>query len=419
MAAVDTLLPAAVSLLQDLVRIPSENLPPTGHEEAVQRFCRDWLRSHGVNAELTYPADLPAFADHPARLREHDMTGRPNVTVSIPGGGVGRSLLVLAHADVMPAGPASAWTDDPFSGRIEDGRLYGRGAGDDKGSLAITAMLPVVLRTAGIRLAGDLTLASVADEEYGGGNGTAALLAGGVSAEAAVYLDGSNQTLWNAGLGGGFGTVRLAARRPSARDEWADRVRAMLLAGTEARRGAIAAHPDFGRGFLERYMPVLHPVEPRAGDARHLELTFFLDTLPGEDEAALKRDVERSLDRLAPPEHGALTLEWMSRFLKPAPALPLDHPLLLELGRAFEAATGRAAVIGPGVQSDQGLIRHFGRMPCVLFGCGRRGRDGAPHQPDECVSLAEFEENLRTMARMVVNWCGTDEAPTVDPGVKR
>lgn len=408
MAAVDTLLPAAVSLLQDLVRIPSENLPPTGHEEAVQRFYRDWLRNHGVDAELTYPEDVPGFTDHPARLREHDMTGRPNVTVSFPGAGGGRSLLVLAHADVMPAGPESAWTDAPFSGRIADGCLYGRGAGDDKGGMAITALLPLVLREAGIRLAGDLTLASVADEEFGGGNGTAALLASGIEAEAVVYLDGSNQTIWNTALGGGFGTVRLAARSQEEVSEWAGRVRATLLAGMEARRGAIAAHRDFGRPFLEQYLPVLHPVESHAGDARHVNLTFFLNTLPGEDEAALKREVERSLDRLAPPEHGALTLEWMSRFLKPAPALPPVHPLLLELGRAFEAATGRAAVIGPGVQSDQGLIRHFGRMPCVLFGCGRRGRDGAPHEPDECVALDEFKENLLTAAIMAVNWCGKD-----------
>jgi len=95
----------------------------------------------------------------------------------------------------------------------------------------------------------------------------------------------------------------------------------------------------------------------------------------------------------------------MSRFLKPA-LIDKNHPLVTELSQSFKLATGRNAIVAPGCQSDQGLICHYGEMPCVLFGCGRRGKEGAPHFPNEYIEISEFMENLLTMTLMVPNWCG-------------
>jgi len=52
------------------------------------------------------------------------------------GNGDGPVLVLLGHTDVVPPGPREAWTSDPFVAEIRDGRLYGRGAADMKGSVA-------------------------------------------------------------------------------------------------------------------------------------------------------------------------------------------------------------------------------------------------------------------------------------------
>jgi acetylornithine deacetylase len=101
---------SAVELLQDLVRIPS----PSGQEDAVVARLEDALNSLGLKPERR---------------------GR-NVTALLDGG-AGPLLLLSSHTDTVPVG--ADWTKDPHAAKIEDGKLYGRGANDAKGPL--TAMI--------------------------------------------------------------------------------------------------------------------------------------------------------------------------------------------------------------------------------------------------------------------------------------
>jgi acetylornithine deacetylase/succinyl-diaminopimelate desuccinylase-like protein len=165
---------------------------------------------------------------------------------------------------------------------------------------------------------------------------------------------------------------------------------------------AVIAHPDFGEDFfLNDLSHGFFNIRQTKLAPNTTKLSFFLDTLPGDNEENLKWHVESKLRA-----NGNMEIKWMSRFLKPAPKLKDDHPLVRELSASFETATGRKAKIGPGRQSDQGLVSHYGKIPCVLFGCGRRGLDGAPHLPNEYVVIDEFLENLLTAANFAVNWCG-------------
>lgn len=130
-----------ISLLQDLIRIPSENNGVTGYENDVQLFYHGWLKRHGINAELIYPETMPGFDTMPGRLPEHEMRNRPLVLASLKGSRPGKRRLLLAHADTVPVGELSAWSDSPFSGKLENGRIYGRGqasAVEDRISLVDT-----------------------------------------------------------------------------------------------------------------------------------------------------------------------------------------------------------------------------------------------------------------------------------------
>tara|TARA_R100001143_G_C3360467_1_gene135154 strand:+ start:1730 stop:2872 length:1143 start_codon:yes stop_codon:yes gene_type:complete len=88
--------------------------------------------------------------------------GRLNVTGVIKGDGTGRSLMLNAHMDTVGVKGMT----EPFSGRIQDGKLYGRGSYDMKGSIAAILGVAKAICESGKSLKGDLILSFVADEEY-------------------------------------------------------------------------------------------------------------------------------------------------------------------------------------------------------------------------------------------------------------
>jgi len=135
-------------VLQDLVRINSVNpiLDPSapGEREIAEYVGRAMTV---VGADVWYHEPRPGRVSVVARLRG-----------SLPG----RSLMFNAHADTVDV----AGMDEPFSGEVRDGRLYGRGAFDMKGGLA--AMMGAIKALADAKRphGGEILLAAVADEEH-------------------------------------------------------------------------------------------------------------------------------------------------------------------------------------------------------------------------------------------------------------
>jgi acetylornithine deacetylase/succinyl-diaminopimelate desuccinylase-like protein len=366
-------------LLQSLIRIPSENNGVTGYENECLTFFYRWLQEHDINAQLIYLDDIPEFDRHPGRLVERNLHNRPCVIAELSGTRPGKTLLLLAHADTVPVGDLAKWNDNPFSGKIEDGRIYGRGSGDDKWGIAMMGGLLHELKQNGCDFPGKVVIAAVPDEEFGGGNGTVSAFVIGIKADYAIYLDGgSNETIWYTGLGGGFCTV-------SGGDT--ELVRKTILKTKTAIRERLNIHPDFGAEFFKIIEKQFFLIDELTEGMR-----FFYDILPGEDEAELKRLFEAQLP--------GCSFRWMSRFLKASPG-DRQAPLVQALTQAFQAETGRLPAIMGGIHSDQGLVIVYGRIPCILFGCGRRGMEGAVHQPNEFIEISALKEVYGTIIRLI------------------
>ena len=201
-----------------------------------------------------------------------------------------------------------------------------------------------------IKLTGDLIIASSSDEGQGGGNGVAALLSDGRKADVAGYLDGSNQTMWNTCLGGGFCEVFVNSVSSDELESGVKSVEKTVTIIKNKRKSAIVDHPDFGKFFLNEMEGFFNFQREKIGKLTE-KITFFIDTLPSEDEDFLKSSVEEQLKNC-----GRTKVLWMSRFLKPTPKIKNGHPVITELKKSFFKATGRIVKIGPGRQSDQGLI---------------------------------------------------------------
>ena len=118
-------MPRTIAELERLVRIPSMGYPD--YDPADVR----------ASAETT--RDILAEAGVPdARLLELD-GGHPAVFGHLPGPSGAPTVLLYAHHDVQPEGPLDEWDTPPFEPVVKDGRMYGRGAADDKSGIVIHA----------------------------------------------------------------------------------------------------------------------------------------------------------------------------------------------------------------------------------------------------------------------------------------
>ncbi|MET9551257.1 M20/M25/M40 family metallo-hydrolase [Streptomyces sp. NPDC006645] len=148
----DRLTTDPLPLLRDLIRIDTTN--PPGNERA----CVDYL-----TARLAHREEL--------KLKVLGRTpDRANLIVRFPGRGVAPPLLLHGHSDVVPV-TGQRWQHPPFAAELIDGEVWGRGAVDMKGGLAMMLTALTRLHESGQRPAGDVVLAVVADEEHGSING--------------------------------------------------------------------------------------------------------------------------------------------------------------------------------------------------------------------------------------------------------
>lgn len=147
-----------VQLLSELIQIPSVNTgdPATigdGETRAV-RYIQQKLEEVGYQTE--FAAETP---------------NRGNLVCRLAGADPDRgALLIHGHVDVVPA-DASEWQVDPFSGAVQDGYVWGRGAVDMKDMVAMTLALARSLKKHDVIPPRDLIFAFVSDEEAGGFHG--------------------------------------------------------------------------------------------------------------------------------------------------------------------------------------------------------------------------------------------------------
>jgi acetylornithine deacetylase/succinyl-diaminopimelate desuccinylase-like protein len=174
-----------LELLQALLRFDTTN--PPGHERACLEWVRGLLEAEGVEVRMLGAAE------------------RPNLVARLAGRGTAAPLLLQGHVDVVPA--VGDWTHPPFAGEVADGYVWGRGALDMKGGVAmmIAAFLRAVVRAReGEPPPGDVILCLLSDEEDGSAEGAEWLVAAHPELFAGVR--------YSLGEFGGF-TLTVAGRR--------------------------------------------------------------------------------------------------------------------------------------------------------------------------------------------------------------
>ncbi|WP_232835790.1 ArgE/DapE family deacylase [Actinocorallia populi] len=401
---------AMTGLLAELVRIPSVGGSPGEH--AVQEHLAGWLRGQGLEVDR-WPLDLdllrasPGFPGMEApRERAWGLVAR------LPGTGGGRSLMFNGHVDVVPPGDPGAWSDPPFSARVRDGRLYGRGACDMKGGLVAQLFALRALREANLR--GDVLLACVVGEEDGG-VGTYGLLERGWRADACVVAEPTGLDVVPANAGALTFRLHVTGRAAHAarRETGVSAVEKFwpvfsALRSLEARRNT-DVDP------LMRRWPLPYAIEVgmvRSGDwsssvPGELVAEGRIGVALDEDPARARRALEESVAAACAADpwlsaHPVRVQWWGGQYA--AGRLPSrDAGLLHRLTRAHAAVTGRTpARWGAPFGSDLRLLTGLGGIPTVQYGPGDIER---AHGPDEFVPLAEVVTAAQTLTTLALTHC--------------
>lgn len=409
--AVERRMPAIVSFLQSLVRVPSI----VGQEAAAQQVIAARLRDLGFRLDVWEP-DLAELRTHPEfQPIPDDYRNRPVVVGTWSGAGGGRSLILNGHIDVVSAEAEADWPHGgPWSGTVVDGRLYGRGSTDMKGGLVAFIEAVATLAEMGIRLRGDVIVQSVVDEERGG-NGTLAAMLRGYRADGAVIGEPTNMTLVTKNAGALW--VRINVPGKAAHGAYKDFGinaidKAILvyraLLDLEAERLGRFSDPLFAH--YQHPFPFSFGVF-RAGDWPSVipdcvVMEGRVGFSPDEDHRDFRRELEARVAEVAASdpwlcEHPPV-VEWFGLFMDSA-GIAVDHPLVQTARAAMERVLGRAVELkGKAGGTDMRLLVNAG-VPTLQIG---PGLSAEAHTLGESVPVRNVIDVTKTVALMLVRWCG-------------
>jgi acetylornithine deacetylase/succinyl-diaminopimelate desuccinylase-like protein len=359
-------------LLRELIALPSVNPaflspndPHTG-EQQVGQFLGALARRAGLTVEFK-----PVFPR------------RPNLLARLsPAGRVRQRVLLAPHLDTV------GWAEAPgslFRPERRNGRLFGRGACDTKGSAA--AMMQALVEVAGARrrpAQTEIVFAGLVDEEYLQA-GSRSLAASRFKAGFAIVGEPTSLKVVTAHKG-----VIWLELRTRGREAHGARPELGRNAVFEMAQVVDALLTEYAEGLRRRRHPLLGPATVNVGSIcggkqpnivpAECICTVDRRTLPGESDAQVMRDVAGLLRR----RH----LRARMRKIQGAPCLPLETSSRLPLVQRLLALTGQRRPDRADFFSDAGVLSHAG-IPSVLFGPGDIAQ---AHKPDEWISLDQLEQ---------------------------
>jgi acetylornithine deacetylase len=343
-------------------------VPGASGESAVSAAVAAWLEVAGLEVHV-----------------EDAAPGRPNVVGVARGTGGGRSLILNGHLDTV----GLLEPDGGLAARVEDGRLYGRGAYDMKGSLA--AIMAAGAACAALDLRGDVIVALVADEETAS-VGTERLVEHW-RADAAIVAEPTDERLCIAHRGWVAFDLETHGRaahgsRPDLGEDAIAKIGPVLVRIDALDRSLQARprHALLGTGSVHASL-IEGGQEYSSYPARCL-LSGERRTIPGER----REEIEAELRSLLGDSGGSISFPFGRDPLEVSP----DEKIV----RVVQARTGSEEVYGAPFWTDAALFAEAG-IPAVLF--GPRG-DGA-HAAVEWVELASLERCRDLYVGVAADFC--------------
>lgn len=364
-------------LLRELIAVPSVNpaFIPMNDPKAGEQRVADFLAATAAQASLSIEFQKVS-------------SNRSNfITRVSPLGKITKRILLAPHLDTVPAA-----NEKQYSPVNKNGRIYGRGACDTKGSVA--AMLCAL-----ISLANDVNrpqqteiiFAGLIDEEDGQ-RGSRALAAGGLKADLAIVGEPTELKIVTAHKGSLW--LRLETHGKAAHGSTPhlgnNAVHEMarvvdLLETTYAKQLRRRRHPLLGHATIS-VGTIAGGTQPNVVPD-HCVISADRRTLPGETELSVRREIQQILR--------AKKISATVDDSKSAPCLSVETNFKLPLVQQFFRTLGQKKLIGVDYFCDAAVLSQAG-IPSVVFGPGNIAQ---AHTSDEWISISQLEEATRMLIR--------------------
>ncbi|WP_221564730.1 peptidase [Alkalihalobacillus sp. TS-13] len=399
----------AIGLLQMLVQEGSVQ----ENEEGVQKLVRDHLEKLGLEVDYWIPCE-EEFLNHPYFCATRtDFSKSPNVVGRWKGTGGGKSIVLNGHIDVVPAGDPNQWDHDPYSGHIQDGKMYGRGVTDMKGGNLSLLLAIQCLKELGIKLKGDVLFHSVIEEESGGA-GTLAAVLRGYTADAALVPEPTNMKIFPKQQGSKWFRLKVLGRSAhgGTRYEGVSAIeKAMVVLKAiqtlEKDRNARVDDPLYAKTPIP--LPInIGKIEGGSWPSSvpdEILIEGRVGVGPQETLEDVKAEFEEALHRIDDEwfsEH-PVQIEWFGAQWLPG-SIDLEHELMGVLQERYQEVLGTAPEIEASPWgTDGGLLTQIGNTPSIVFG---PGVTAYAHYPNEYIELEKVFQAAEVFALVIYDWCG-------------
>lgn len=377
-----------ITLLGDLISINSVNpLEDTSRqgEKKLAFYVRDYLKNIGIQSSLQWV-----------------LSERPNVIGILEGVKEGKGFVLEAHMDTVKS---DNMTIDPFLPRIKEGKMFGRGACDDKGSLTAMLLAMKLLKEKKIPLKGRVYLAAVIDEEYKY-RGVSHLLDNGFRADAGIVGEPTNLDI-------------IIAHKGALR--WRIVTKGIACHSSEPEKGKNAIYSMtqviniLQKRLIPAYKKRLHPLvgSPTLSintiqggtqinivpDRCFVEIDRRI--IPGEDYKNVLKEIDRVLNELR-GENPLLRIEREEPYVASPPMQVSESERVVKaLFQSIKDNIGsEPKVRGGKFDSDAGKFVAQG-IPTPVFGPGSMLQ---AHSKDEWVEIREVMQAAEIIAQTIVTY---------------
>lgn len=395
----------AEGLLCEMIQFPSTS----GNEEELIRFLKEKFAPVADEANLiSIPNSIREDEDYSTPIPDLNYKGRHNLEVLIRGKGGGKSLIFNAHTDVVPP---SLMQESPFEPKRKDNVIYGRGACDCKGQIAVLYLVAKLLRELGISLSGNLLFHFVIEEENGG-NGTLALVRRGVEANGAIILEPTGLKIipsvrgavWfrvscfgRAGHSGSAGETVSALKTGMEAVKILETYQAQLLKESKGIELFDAFHNPmpitFGK-FQSGNWPAVVP--------NKAVIEGVLGFLQNKTHREVREEMATAL-RTGGSKRLRDNFRLEFTYKHDTSILPQDQALLLKLSESLKESGTCSEVAAMPSSCDAWFYNNQAKIPTLVFGVGSLND---AHTDREKIEMEQIAKGAEVLLGFICRWCG-------------
>ena len=414
--AVDEKKDEIIGLLQELVRIPSPTPPGLNYDRIVDMML-PYFANMGFEAKRI---DLPQeiFQQRCKSFYPELVGVRSNLLANLDKGS-NRTILWYAHFDTVPVGE-SQWTMPPYEGLVRDGKIWGRGAGDNKSGCAAIMAAFRVLYELGLEPECNVVIALTSDEEIGPYSGLMYLADQGCFRNCQYFhcLDSTNEGIvigangsiqWNLAIKGtsahsgeSFLGINPIEHSLVIMEELLD-----LKRKVELRKSRMPATPKItDKTGMKTVVPLLNITMAQGGLKHNIVPSEFMlagdrRLIPEEDESQVIEEIQEAINK-AQRRDPNLTCE-----IKIIPGYPAyyqdpNHPWVEKVKQiASSVSKKELSVFGTGGSTDVGYLMKTTDMEVASYGPFRH-RESNIHRENENIRIGDLLDIVKIIAILAI-----------------